>query len=70
VLCVLLCDNLSVGKCVAAGDIGSLQRWDVFPPRYPADILGHCGAESREVKDNPTFFIYIYILQQQKCSSL
>jgi len=61
VLCVLLCDSLSVGKCVAAGDSGLLRSWDVFPPRYPADILGHYGARASRVKDNFTFlFLYFY----------
>lgn len=40
VLCVLLCDDLSVGKCAAAGDTGLPTSWDVFPQRYLADILG------------------------------
>jgi len=41
VLCVLLCEGLSVGKCAAAGDSGPPRSRDVFPPRYLADILGH-----------------------------
>jgi len=41
VLCVLLCDSLSVGKCVVARDTGPPRSWDVFLPRYLADILGH-----------------------------
>jgi len=58
VLCVLLCEGLSVGKCAAAGDTGLRRNWDVFPPRYLADILGHRGAGPSEIKDNPTFFIF------------
>jgi len=65
VLCVLLCDSLSVGKCAAAGDTGPPRSGDVFLPRYLADILGHRGAGPNEVKDNNTFFIFIF-LQQQK----
>jgi len=45
VLCVLLCDGLNVGKCAAAGDNGPPRSWDVTPPRYLADILGHRGAD-------------------------
>jgi len=61
VLCVLLCDGLGVGKCVAAGDTGPPWNWDVLSPRYLADILGHCGAEPNKVKDNHTFyFLYFY----------
>jgi len=41
VLCVLLCEGLSVGKSAVAGDTGPpRQSWDVFPPRYLVDILG------------------------------
>lgn len=47
-----------------AGDTGPPWSWDVFPPRYLADTLRHCGAEPREVKDNHTFIFYI--LQQHK----
>jgi len=61
VLCVLLCDDLSVAKCAVAGDTGPPRSWDVFPPRYLADTLGHRGAGPSEVKDNNTFFIlYFY----------
>jgi len=42
VLYGLLCEGLSIGKCAAAGDTGPLPwSWDVFPPRYLVDILGH-----------------------------
>jgi len=58
VLCVLLCDDLSVAKCAVAGDTGPQQSWDVFLPRYLADVLGHRGTGPREVKDNNTFFIF------------
>jgi len=51
VFCVLLFDGLSVGKCVAAGDTGLPRSWDVFLPRYIADILGHRGARSSGIKD-------------------
>jgi len=35
--------------------------WDVFPPRYLADILGHRGARRSEVKDAIKFlFLYFY----------
>jgi len=40
VLCVLLCDGLSVGKCAVPGETGPPWSWDVFLPRYLADILG------------------------------
>jgi len=60
VLCVLLCEGLSVGKCVVAGDTGLPRCGDVFPPRYLADNLGHCGARPSEVKDN-YFFLIFYI---------
>jgi len=36
VLCVLLCEGLSIGKCVAARDTGLPRSGDVFPPRYLA----------------------------------
>jgi len=36
VLCVLLCDGLSVGMCAAAGDNWPPRSWDVFSPRYRA----------------------------------
>jgi len=58
VLCILLCDDLSVTECAVAGDTGPRQSWDVFPPRYLADILGHRGTGPSEVKDNNTFFIF------------
>lgn len=46
VLCVLLCEGLSVRKCEAAGDTGPLRwNWEVFPQRYLAGILRHCGAD-------------------------
>jgi len=46
VLCVLICEGLSLGKCAAAGDTGPPWRsWDVFPQRYLAGILGHRGAD-------------------------
>jgi len=34
--------------------------WDVFPPRYLADMLGHYGARASGIKDTDTFF-YFYI---------
>jgi len=36
---------LSVEKCAAAGDTGPPRSWDVFLPRYLADILGHGGGD-------------------------
>jgi len=61
VLCVLLCEGLSVGKCVAAGDTGPLRSGDVFSPRYLADNSGHYSARASGVKDNFTFlFLYFY----------
>jgi len=45
VLCVLLCEGLSVGKCAAAGDTGPPWSWDVFPQKYLADTLGHHSAD-------------------------
>jgi len=68
-LCVLLCDSLTVGKCVATGDTGLPRSWDVFPPRYLADILGHHGARPSEVKDNNTFFIFIFLQQHVRTAS-
>jgi len=58
VLCVLLCDGLSVGKGVVARDTGPPQSWDVFLPKYLADILGHLGAGPSGEKDNYTFYIF------------
>jgi len=58
VVCCVLCDSLSIGKCVAAGDTGQLRSWDVFLPGYLADILGHCGAGSKRDKRQPYFFIF------------
>jgi len=58
VLCFHLCDGLSVGKCVVAGDTGPPRSWDVFLPRDLAGILGHRGAGPSKVKDNHTFFIF------------
>jgi len=43
---------------------GPPQSWDVFPQRYLADILGHCGAGPSEVKDNNTFLFFIFLQQQ------
>jgi len=51
-------DGLSVGKSAAAGDTGPPKNWDMFPPRYLADILGHRSAG--EVKDNYIFYFYIF----------
>lgn len=57
VLCVHLCDGLSIGKCAAAGDIGLPPRsWDVFQSRYPTDILGHRSVRPSEDKRQPYFF--------------
>jgi len=64
VLCVLLCEGLSVGKCAVAGDTGLPRSWDAFPPRYLADILGHCGAGPSGIKDSQYFFIFIFLQQQ------
>jgi len=63
VLCFLLCDNLNVAKCAAAGDTGPLQSCYVFPSRYLADILGHHGAEPSKAKDNHTFLFFIFLQQ-------
>jgi len=35
--------------------------WDVFPPRYLADILGHCGARPSGVKEK-LYLFYFYII--------
>jgi len=60
VLCVLLCDGLSVGKCAAAGDTGPQWSWDEFPPRYLADILGHRDAEPSGDKTPMLFPFFIF----------
>jgi len=48
VLCVLLCDGLSVGKCVARGDSGPLRSWDV------------CSARASRVKEPTISFLFLY----------
>jgi len=63
VLCVLLCDGLSVGKYMTARDIGPPRSWDVFLSRYLADILGAPWCGPSGVKDNHTFFIFIFLQQ-------
>ncbi len=55
-----LCEGLSIGKCVAAKDTGSLRSGDVFPPRYLADILGHRGADLAGQKTTIHFYFYIF----------
>jgi len=64
VLCVLLCDDLSVGKFAAAGDTGPPRSWDVFPPRYLADILGHLGVDL----ERPQYIFIFYIFYNNKNS--
>jgi len=67
VLCVLLCDSLSVGKYSAAGDTEPPQSWDVVPPRYITAILGHCGAGPSGGKRKAyTFLFLIFLLQQRE----
>jgi len=39
---------------------GPPRSWDVFPPRYLADILGHRSAGPSEVKDAISFYFYIF----------
>jgi len=50
-------------KCAAPGGTGPPRSWDVFLPRYLADILRHCGAGPSEVKNNT--FLFFIILQKQ-----
>jgi len=51
----LLCEGLSIGKCVAARDTGLTGSRDVFSPRYLPIILGHYGASDSMVKDKFSF---------------
>jgi len=67
VLCVLLCEGWSVGKCATTGDTGAQRIWDLFLPRYLVDILGHRGAGPSGVKDNNTFFYFLYFYNKRKC---
>jgi len=60
VLCVLLCEGLSIGKCGAAREIGPTGSRDMFSPRYLPDILGHSGASDSMVKDKFSFFFFLF----------
>jgi len=40
----------------------------MFPPRYLAGILGHCGAGHSRVKDNNTFLFFIFLQQYEEDS--
>jgi len=60
VLCVLLCEGLRIGKCVAARDTGLPRSGDVFLQRYLPDIMGQYGARPSEIKDNFTFFFFLF----------
>jgi len=60
VLCVLLCEGLSIGKCVVARDTGPTQRRDVISPRYLPDIVGHYGAPDSRVKDKFSLFFFVF----------
>jgi len=60
VLCVLVCEGLSIGKFVCPRDTGPTGSRDVFSAKYVPDILGHYGARDSRVKDKFSFFFFLF----------